>query len=109
MASGTIKMTANESGNSYCKMPDGTLIQWGIVVNTNLGYTAVSFPVAFVNDTFIFSASPRYSSAYPYIDYRTVSQKSSNSVGVVNFKPLSSTGSYTTAALADWLAIGRWK
>ena len=109
MATGTIQMTANKSGDGYCKMPDGTLIQWGFVINTDVGYTGVSFPVAFVNDNFIFSASPRYSSAYPAIDYRTVSQKNSNSSGVVNFKTLTSTASYTTAAIADWLAIGRWK
>ena len=109
MATGTIQMTANKGGDGYCKMPDGTLIQWGFVINTDVGYTGVSFPVAFVNDSFIFSASPRYSSAYPAIDYRTVSQKNSNSSGVVNFKTLTSTASYTTAAIADWLAIGRWK
>lgn len=109
MASGTIVNTAVTGGAGYCKMPDGTLIQWGSVINTNVGYASVTFPVAFVNDNFIFSASPRYSSAYPQIDYRTVSQKTSYSVGVINFKPLSSTGSYTTAAIADWLAIGRWK
>lgn len=109
MATGTIQMTANKSENGYCKMPDGTLIQWGTVINPNAGYTAVSFPVTFATDNFIFSASPRYSSAYPVIDYRTIAQKVSNSGGVVNFKPLSSTGSYTTAAIADWIAIGRWK
>ena len=106
---GAVSIPTAESGTNYCKMPDGTLIQWGYVVNSNTGYTAVSFPVTFATDNYIFSASPRYSSAYPYIDYRTVSQKVSNSGGVVNFKPISSTGSYTTAAIADWLAIGRWK
>lgn len=29
MATSTIKQTMNESNSSYCKMPDGTLIQWG--------------------------------------------------------------------------------
>lgn len=109
MASGTIKNYANDSDAGYCKMPDGTLIQWGSAFNSNVGFAAVSFPVAFATDNYIFSASPRYSSAYPRIDYRTVAQTVANSGGVVNFKQLSSTDSYTTVAIADWLAIGRWK
>lgn len=99
----------NDSGLHYCKMPDGTLIQWGEVINTAIGYTEVSFPIAFANDNFSFSATPRYSPDYPVIDYRTIAQKNSVSSGVVNFKPITSTGSYTTEALADWIAIGRWK
>lgn len=99
----------NDSGLHYCKMPDGTLIQWGEVINTSVGYTEVSFPIAFANDHFSFSATPRYSPDYPVIDYRTIAQKNSVSSGVVNFKPIASTGSYTTEALADWFAIGRWK
>ena len=99
----------NDSGQHYCKMPDGTLIQWGSVINTDDGYANVAFPVTFVDDNFVFSASPRYSSAYPVIDYRVVSQKNTNSSGVVNFKELTSTASYTTSAIADWFGIGRWK
>lgn len=99
----------NDSGLYYCKMPDGTLIQWGEVINTAAGYSEVSFPIAFVNDHFIFSATPRYSPDYPVIDYRTIAQKNSVSRGLVNFKPITATGSYTTEALADWIAIGRWK
>ena len=106
---GGLNALQNVSGTSYCKMPDGTLIQWGIVINTSVGYASVTFNESFSNDSFVFMATPRYSSSYPQINYRTVTQKSGVSSGVVNFKPLSSTDSYTTPAIADWVAIGRWR
>ena len=40
MASGTIKMTTNDSGTGYCKMPDGTMICWGQIVITGKAGTA---------------------------------------------------------------------
>lgn len=99
----------NESAINYCKMPDGTIIQWGRAINTASGSVAVSFPVAFANDSYLFSANPHYSAAYPVADYRTITQKTSNSGGVINFEPIATTGAYTTPAIGDWFAIGRWK
>lgn len=99
----------NEGTSGYCKMADGTLMQWGVLINTSSGYTSITYNISFVDDSYVFMATPRYSDSYPKLDYRTIAQKSGLSAGVVNFKPLSSTGSYTTAALADWFAIGRWK
>lgn len=99
----------NESGAHYCKMPDGTLIQWGSALNTDVGHVSVSFSAAFVDYNFLFSASPRYSGEHPHIDYRTVAQPLSNTGGMVNFMQLSSNAAYTTDVIADWLAIGRWK
>lgn len=100
---------ANISSFGELKMDDGTLIQWGTVLNTANGYSDVVFNEAFVNDTYVVLASPRYSNDYPYIDYRVVPQKNSNTGVTINFKQLSSTNSYTTIAIADWCAIGRWK
>lgn len=31
MATGIIKKVISDSGSGYCKMPDGTLIQWGAI------------------------------------------------------------------------------
>ena len=30
MAQGIMQKVTNDSGTLYCKMPDGTLIQWGV-------------------------------------------------------------------------------
>lgn len=34
MATGIIEKTTNDSGNGYCKMPDGTMICWGAIALT---------------------------------------------------------------------------
>lgn len=99
-----------ESSNTIQRCPDGTLIQHGSAVNTANGYATITFDVPFANDTYSFIASPRYSSSYPSMSFRTITQKSSLSGGYINFKQMTSTASYTgTDALADWIAIGRWK
>lgn len=109
MATGKIENVTIVGGSGYCKMPDGTLMCWGSATNSG-GYVSVPFPVAFINggpDTFI--ATPKYTTEYPKLDYRTIAQASTNVSGVINFKQLGSTASYTDSAVSDWLAIGRWK
>lgn len=96
-----------DSAANYCKMPDGTLICWGSAINSG-GYISVPFPVAFTNAP-VFIATPKYTSEYPKLDYRTIAQATTNVSGVINFKQLDSTVSYTDNAVSDWIAIGRWK
>lgn len=99
-----------DAGTSYEKREDGTLIQWGVVTNTANGYRTVQFNVPFVDDTYVVTASARYSPSYTSLSHRCIPQKSGLTGVVINFKQLASTASYTgTDALGDWIAIGRWK
>lgn len=108
----TYNLTAkvSDAGTSYEKREDGTLIQWGVVTNTANGYRTVQFEVPFVDDSYVVTASARYSSSYTSLSHRCIPQKSGLTGVVINFKQLASTASYTgTDALGDWIAIGRWK
>ena len=112
MATGPIKQVTNNSGSYYCKMPDGTLIQWGTsgayASGSSTKNTEVTFPISFLNteyrvaftnklagtdfenyDTTIFSYQRAYASKM------LVHQKTAN-------------GS-TLLREFDWIAIGRWK
>lgn len=98
------------AGTSYEKREDGTLIQWGVVTNTANGYRSVQFDVPFVDDSYVVTASARYSSSYSSLSHRCIPQKSGLTGVIINFKQLTSAASYTgTDALGDWIAIGRWK
>ena len=99
----------NDSGSSHCKMPDGTLILWGTAINDNTGTINISFPISFINETYAITAAPRYSPSYPHSDFRAISQKDGATGCKIKFVALSSGTAYTTAVIADWLAIGRWK
>lgn len=108
----TYNLTAKvpDAGTSYEKREDGTLIQWGVVTNTANGYRTVQFDVPFIDDTYVVTASARYSSSYTSLSHRCIPQKSGLTGVTINFKQLASTASYTgTDALGDWIAIGRWK
>lgn len=95
---------------SYEKLADGTIYQWGSVANDGTGIGAVTFPVQFVNEDYIIVTNPRYTTTYNSLVFRTIPQKNGNTGAVINFKELTTTTSYTgTTALADWLAIGKWK
>lgn len=94
MASGTIYKIINDSDSNYCKMPDGTLIQWGSATVNSEGSYILSLPVAFI--------------ATPTI---TVSTDAWNPVaaGAAGV----GTGTITLRSSANqkvyWQAIGRWK
>lgn len=100
-----------ETGNKIQRCPDGTLILHGSAINTANGFVAVPFAIPFATDDFTFIASPRYEAAHPSASFRVVTQKTSSlSSGIINFLQLGSTSNYTgTDAVADWIAIGRWK
>lgn len=101
MANGTIKMTANESGTNYCKMPDGTLMCWGAVsVEAGAWNAVVSLPASFANTEYAVVDIPRCNTT---VAVNVLVGKT----GVDNF-----TFYMTRIDLAieiDYLAIGRWK
>lgn len=102
MASGVIPQPQNNSGDGYCKMPDGTLIQWGRTqIAANSSAVTISFPLQFTDNDYGFSVCGEYGStsdtvfALAYIRAASIqvfrSQSQSFEQGF------------------RWMAIGRWK
>lgn len=98
---GTIKKVMNDSGSSYCKMPDGTLICWGQSSIANGVWTGYgSFPVAFVNTSYSVQITWVINDAQVHNVARI--EKQTTQFGAVRIR---SSG----AVSFEWLAIGRWK
>lgn len=93
----------NESGANYCKMPDGTLIQWGDAsIAAHEQITTVTFPIAFINTNYTVSVLGVFANtrdvAFVY--------------GVATTTNIEIYESLSDASLEEpfkWLAIGRWK
>lgn len=104
MAAGSIKKVSNDSASNYCKMPDGTLIQWGQGnIQTTAGSSVnktINFSQAFNNVNYIAiglnpnTGDPITMTASAYTD---TSMR-------VNVKDIATTTRYFT-----WFVIGRWK
>ena len=110
-----------QSGDSYCKLPDGTLIQWGVsraaagsgsltqIASSGVytGVLPITFPIAFTsgNNTFV-HGSFRYSTGHDTPIAPVSVSGNSASVRVYDFfaRPLDD-GLITLR----WLAVGRWK
>lgn len=109
MATGDIKQVTNNSGSNYCKMPDGTLIQWGVIG----GYQSakrrdltVNFPISFLNtDAYqVFVTSMFSSESTPYECLGIVKHVSASQCII---HQVNATDNYSNTIA--WLAIGRWK
>lgn len=110
MASGTIAQGMNNSGAGYCKMPDGTLIQWGrhasevsVAASGGRAEDTITFPITFVDANYIPSVSDTTSVC---TQRRTaIRTRSAGSLGLYyeNTNP----GAWTPTVY--WQAIGRWK
>lgn len=118
MATGTIKQTTNNSGTGYCKMPDGTLIQWGDVWYTDVGSftqngavyilaVALTFPKAFVDGNIFVTGSSKIGQA-PEFAFG-VANKTSTNATIRCMNSTAQTVSTTTQLRVHWMAIGRWK
>ena len=122
MATGTIKQTTNNSGTGYCKMPDGTLIQWGrlsgITVNlTALGnsglygqtYVAnngIVFPIAFVDSSYFVTGSFQYSTGNVFPLAVAYTAQATDHCFPSFFDAYARSGN---DGRISWQAIGRWK
>ena len=95
--------SVNTSGTTYCKMPDGTLIQWTYGTVTSGWNKAFSWAQSFVNTSYAVMVSFVY-----------------NSVNVLNTSSLTKTTSGLTIGFSrqatsdapisfEVIAIGRWK
>ena len=99
----------NDSGAGYCKMPDGTLIQWGstsIERKVGINTAAVTFPIAYkAGNPPVVMATTQTSAYAPYLNVypNTITGTSAN-IALSN----TNTSAYNDGAV-NWLAVGRWK
>ena len=97
MASGTIQITTNETTSGSCKMPDGTLIQWGTVTVPSGSYIeTVTFAKAFANTNYTVTFGV-YDAIEPSINTKYT--------GGCRIGRTPNTASNNI----EWQAIGRWK
>lgn len=95
----------NNVSSNYCKMPDGTLIQWGYgTISKGTDNVTVIFPVSYINTIYGFNAMPVFESD------RTMSfvyaHTEQGSIGVYSrTNPITD----NNGQAFKWIAIGRWK
>ena len=120
MATGTITKVLNESsGNStsgYCKMPDGTLIQWGRI---NVSGVAIQNTWGSLFESA--SQPSGVTFAIPFVEYPSCSATanlspsawleglSTSKTGISNYFLVRPTSVASATGHIDWIAIGRWK
>ncbi len=107
MAADAIESGSNSNGN-WAKLPDGTLIQWGIIwANTDSdGRLLVTYPVAFVGDAPRPVVTPTYSTTK--LIFVVSEQHKLGSFMIKHSRP----DGENIAGLEQtdgWIAIGRWK
>lgn len=108
MATGPIKQVTNNSGAGYCKMPDGTMIQWGSdgsYASGNSRDTDVTMPLSFVDTNYIIMAMGLYSNDPNVYEVIHIAKTVSASKFTVHQK--NPTSNYLQKF--RWLTIGRWK
>lgn len=113
MATGSIKKVSNDSASGYCKMPDGTLMQWGTYKTTATSVTQtgslymvtlrpnITFPIPFYQD------APKVF-LNQYGGYGAIFSSAYNSVGIYSIDIARPTSGTIVPDIA-WFAIGRWK
>ena len=102
MATGSMEKVTNNSGSGYCKMPDGTLIQWGKDnIAENDANKTVLFPVSFSDTNYSLTVSGGF--AYIPTVFFVYSAQTINSVIIWK----STTDTHVQPF--SWIAIGRWK
>ena len=103
---GTIKKVMNDSGSSYCKMPDGTLIQWGEERDKS-NQAQITFSEAYVSIPTVFLT--------PVYNYQRTVRCSLGVVATTTGFTLwaydTDTNNWSTSTdlWFYWVAVGRWK
>ena len=107
MATESIKKVSNDSAETstggYCKLPDGTLMQWGSATINSGGYTTnVALPVPFVNKNKIavtVATASVDNNKFFGVNYTSVTESQLSFGRTPN----------TSTDTIYWFAIGRWK
>lgn len=100
------------SGGSYCKLPDGTLIQWGQVSSFNLSSGVLSATVSMTQEFADLNYSVMLTAQRNGIAYLSTPFFEANANGnvtrTVNSFAIAAKGTNTNITV-NWFAIGRWK
>lgn len=104
---GGLNALKNESGINYCKMPDGTLIEWG--AQTGASGMAISFPQPFINNSYGLSISAHYNAVTSIRCILSDSVRSTSSFSLYAYDVSTNKESTATNIPIYWTAIGRWK
>lgn len=100
----------NDSGAGYCKMPDGTLIQWGSTsIERNVGInesSAITFPIPYLSTT-----TPLIFTTFNTRAYAPYLSSNPSEVFYNQFKIVlvNSNATAYSDGTVNWLAVGRWK
>jgi hypothetical protein len=103
-----IQQQTNNSGSNYCKMPDGTLIQYGVIEindlepNTN-ELLRIDYSIQFSGSSKVFISPVYYGS--PDSVFSLVLQQF-ETYSSARVRHISSTN---ISLKLNWIAIGRWK
>lgn len=119
VTAGGLNSLKSESGNGYCKMPDGTLIQWGNSANLAFNITTsisgtgmfrgsyqINFPISFSSATYVISGSSQYSTGLSFPFGAPYSGMVASYASVYIYNDTSKSGN---EGRINWLAVGRWK
>lgn len=113
MAEGNIQQQTNNSGDGYCKMPDGTLIIYGstpITANANSrNSVSVAYPISFpINVISPSGVTTMNGVVTPPGSLRTIDTSMDVGRNQVTIY-LSNTNSTSVTLNISWMVIGRWK
>ena len=111
-----IDANTNTSGSGYCKMPDGTLIQWGTINVDNVAINnawgniyesaqisaGVTFPIRFIEDPVVVALAQTTPTSW----LENITNGKSN---IGSFYLLRGTSNSGVSGAVYWTAIGRWK
>lgn len=113
---GSWTQTPAESSTNYCKMADGTLIQWGEASDVTVSMTqsdalyvqryTINLPIAFYNGRYYASASFQYSTGYGFACGVPYSGRTASSFAVDFMETTNRSGN---KGRYIWFAVGRWK
>lgn len=114
-----LELSDFDSASGHCKMPDGTLIQWGVTSfpsGATSGYVSpisffrftVTFPIPFVDTNYCVWGSGRYSSGMA-TPIGFVGAASTTVADFFWWDAAARTFSSTYPLIVKWTAIGRWR
>lgn len=110
-----INLLQTESANGYCKLPDGTMIQWGTVTvssptitqiaSSGVYYSTISltFPIAFVSKNYCVSGNSKFSTGHQ-VPFGAIADTAAKAiVHIYDFYERSGN------VVLSYTAVGRWK
>lgn len=117
MATSKINQVTNNSSSGYCKMPDGTLIQWGQIAINNIPITNVwgslyessiqnsntKFAISFVGVPTVTA----FAHTAPTSWLESLGRDATQLGAFYLVRPTKVESGVT--GVVNWLAIGRWK